>query len=304
MLVLLNKMLLLLLLMSLGYVGARKKLLTPEFTKGASWLTMNVFLTATILNAAFAGATELGLAEIGRVLLFFTLSFGFCYALSFALTRLLRIDRERAPVFELLVSVVNNMYVGLPVVQLLYGPGRPAVYMAISCLPFNFLLFSYGVWRLRGGGKGAVRWRDMLSVPMISTLVTLVLILLRPPVPGVIKDMASTISGATVPLSMIVIGSSLGRVSLLDAFREKSLYLASFLRLIAAPVLVWLLLGSLCGEKLLADTMVITAACPSGVLVSILSIQYGQDVEYASKGVLMSTALSMLTIPALVALLL
>ena len=103
---------------------------------------------------------------------------------------------------------------------------------------------------------------------------------------------------------MVVIGSSLGRVNLLDAFREKSLYLASLFRLILVPLLAWPLLCLVTGDEILRATALVFCACPSGVLVSILAIQYGRDVEYASKGVLLSTALSMLTIPLLVALLL
>ena len=303
--VLFNKMLLFLVLMALGYVGARRGLLKPDFTKGLSWLTMNVLLSATILNAAFSGSAELSLGEIGTVLLLFTLAFAFCYALSALVTRLLRVKGEKAPIFELLISVVNSIYVGLPVLQAIYpGVQRVVIYMAVSCLPFNFILFSYGVWRLRGGGKGAVRWKDMLSLPMLATLLSLPVLLLRPTIPAALREITGTIAGATVPMSMIVIGAALGKVRLVDAFTDGTLYLMSFLRLILVPVLIWLLLGLLRQEKLLSDAILVTLACPSGVLVSILSIQYGKDAEYASKGVLLSTALSMLTIPLLVWLLL
>lgn len=302
--VLFNKMLLFLVLMALGYVGARRGLLKPDFTKGLSWLTMNVLLSATILNAAFSGSAALSLGEIGLVLLLFTLAFALCYALSALVTRLLRIDREKAPIFELLISVVNSIYVGLPVLQVLYPEGRVVIYMAISCLPFNFILFSYGVWRLRGGQKGSIRWKDMLSMPMIATLFSLPLFLLHPPIPAVLREITGTIAGATVPMSMIVIGAALGRVRLVDAFTDASLYLANLFRLVLVPVLIWFIMAKTPVDKVLADSVIVTMACPSGVLVSILAIQYGKDAEYASKGVLLSTALSMLTIPALAALLL
>ena len=303
--VLFNKMLLFLVLMALGYVGARRGLLKPDFTKGLSWLTMNVLLSATILNAAFSGSAALSLGEIGTVLLLFTLAFALCYALSALVTRLLRIDREKAPIFELLISVVNSIYVGLPVLQAIYpGVQRVVIYMAVSCLPFNFILFSYGVWRLRGGQKGSIRWKDMLSMPMIATLFSLPLFLLHPPIPAVLREITGTIAGATVPMSMIVIGAALGRVRLVDAFTDASLYLANLFRLVLVPVLIWFIMAKTPVDKVLADSVIVTMACPSGVLVSILAIQYGKDAEYASKGVLLSTALSMLTIPALAALLL
>lgn len=305
MLVLLNKMLLFLVLMALGYLGARKGLLKPDFTKGLSWLTMSVLLPATILNAVFSASSGLSLGEIGQVLGVFAFAFAFCYALGYLATRLLRRKGERAPVFELLVSGMNSMFVGLPVLQALYpGNQQVVLYMAISCLPFNFILFSYGVWRLRGGGHGAVRWRDMLSPPMLTTLLALPLLLLHPPIPAVLREITGAIAGATVPMSMIVIGSSLGKVKLSRALTDGSLYLASLFRLLLAPVLCFLVLDRLPIDSVLEHAAIITVACPSATLVSILAIQYGKDAEYASEGVLLSTALSMLTIPALVALLL
>lgn len=302
--VLINKMLLFLVLMALGYAAARSGRLTPAFTKDASWLAMNVFMTATILYSAMGDTGDVTLAETGQVLLIFSGAMLLGYALAFVLARLLRLPPDRAPVFELLMAVMNPLYIGLPVVQLLYGQ-RAVLYLTINNLPFNVLLFGYGVWRLRGGrdgAKGGSSWKNLLSVPMVATILSLLIFLLRIPVPSAIRDLAGTMAGATVPLSMVVIGSSLGRVRLADAFTEKSLYAVGAVRLLLLPLLTWLLLPLVTGNELLRNTVFITCACPSGVMVSILAIQYGRDAEYASKGVLLTTALSMLTIPALVAL--
>ncbi len=304
--VLINKMLLFLALMALGYLGARRGRLSPAFTKDASWLAINVFMVATILYSAMGDAGDVTLAETGQVLLVFTGAMLLGYAVAFALTRLLRIPEDKAPVFELLIAVMNPLYIGLPVVQLLYGQ-RAVLYMAINNLPFNFLLFSYGAWRLRGGGSGeksAVRWRDMLSAPMIATLLSLLIFLLRIPIPAAVRDLTGTISGATIPLSMVVIGSSLGRVRLVEAFTEKELYLVTAVRLVLLPLLAWLLLPLVTGNELLRNTVFITCACPSAIMISILCIQYGKDAAYSSKGILLDTLLSIATIPALVALLL
>ena len=50
----------------------------------------------------------------------------------------------------------------------------------------------------------------------------------------------------------------------------------------------------------LLGAMVIIAGCPSAVMVTVLAIQYGRDAEYSSKGILLNTVLSMVTMPALV----
>ena len=101
-------------------------------------------------------------------------------------------------------------------------------------------------------------------------------------------------------MSMLVIGSSLGRVSLLDAFREKELYFVSLARLVLVPLLTLPVLKLVTADPVLLGAMVIIAGCPSAVMVTVLAIQYGRDAEYSSKGILLNTVLSMVTMPALV----
>ena len=107
-------------------------------------------------------------------------------------------------------------------------------------------------------------------------------------------------NGATMPMSMIVIGASLGSVSLLDAFKNGKLYLASAVRLLLIPVLTWLICRFLTNDPVLLMTMVIVAACPSAVVVTVLCVQYGRDSVYTAEGTLQNTVFSMLTIPLIV----
>ena len=103
-----------------------------------------------------------------------------------------------------------------------------------------------------------------------------------------------------MPLSMIVIGSSLGSVGLLDAFRNWKLYIMCLIRLLICPLLVWLLTGLVTQDIVLRVTSTIIAASPSGVVVSVLAIQYDRDAVFTSEGILLSTVFSMLTIPLVV----
>lgn len=303
MLPLIQKLLIFVVLMLVGYVGSRRGMLGPDFARSASKLTLNVFMSATILYSVVNHPPTLTGADLAYALLVCFLVLLLGYLVSALVTRLLPLNKEHAPLFELLISVMNPMFVGLPVAELLLG-SQGVFYIALSNVFFNLLLFTYGVWRLRAGERSALRLKDILSVPLLVTLLSVIVFALRLPCPAVIRDLLATVSPATVPMSMVVIGASLGRVSLLDAFREKSLYLVSLLRLIVMPLLTWLMFRLLPAEPVLRAAMLIMSACPSGVIVSILSIQYGKDTEYASKGILLDTALSMLTIPLIVSFLL
>lgn len=297
---LLTKMVIFVVLMVIGYIGARTKLLNDEFTKAASKLTLNVFMSATILNSVIANPPELSGGELAEVMLACFVSIGFGYLLSALIVRLLPFNRERKPLMELLISVTNTMFIGVPVAEPVFG-AQAVFYIAMSCIPFNVLLYTYGVWRMNQSGERVkLHLKDMVSVPLIATLAALLIFVVKIPMPAVAKELCSTLSAATMPMSMLVIGSSLGRVSLLDAFKEKSLYFVSLMRLVLVPLLTLPVLRLITADPVLLGAMVIIAGCPSGIVVTVLAIQYGRDAEYTSKGILLNTVLSMVTLPALV----
>lgn len=297
---LLTKMVIFVVLMVIGYIGARTKLLNGEFTKAASKLTLNVFMSATIINSVIANPPQLSGGELAEVMLACCVSIGLGYLLSALMVRLLPFNRERKPLMELLISVTNTMFIGVPVAEPVFG-SQAVFYIAMSCIPFNVLLYTYGVWRMNQSGERVkLHLKDMVCVPLIATVAALLIFVLDIPVPAVAKELCSTLSAATMPMSMLVIGSSLGRVSLLDAFKEKSLYFVSLVRLVLVPLLTLPVLRLITADPVLLGAMVIIAGCPSGIVVTVLAIQYGRDAEYTSKGILLNTVLSMVTLPALV----
>lgn len=301
--VLIPKMIVFVVLMVIGYLCAKTNFAGREFTKDASKMVINVFMTATIINSVLVSDARLSGGELLQVMLVLCMCVGVCWVLAAISCRLVGLG-DKAPLFELLIAVMNNMFIALPVVETLFG-SQAVFYCSLSCIPFNILLYTFGIYRLQGGeGKGSVRLRDIFSVPLLATLAALVIFLLQPPVPPVVKELASTMSAATMPLSMIVIGSSLGSVSLLDAFKKGKLYLMCVLRLLLCPLLVWLLAGLITEDLMLRVTATIIAAAPSGVVVSVLAIQYDRDAVFTSEGVLLSTVFSMLTIPLIVSVIL
>ena len=287
-------------LMLAGYAGARKKILCPGFAKSLSWLVMDVFLSCTILNSVTSGDLDISSAQLVKVILLLSLVMLISYAFGALVARVFFKGRENTPVFELLISVMNNIFIGLPIAEALYG-ATAVLYCALSCIPYNLLLYSYGVWRLRSGkalgGGAAFKIKDVFTVPLFATLAALLIFIFDIQLPYILRELISTTASATMPASMIVIGATLGGIPLTEAFREKWVYLLCALRLVILPALTWLVLSQLTQDALLLKTCVLLAACPSGVVVTVLSLQYDYDASYSSKGILVGTMLSMITLP-------
>lgn len=293
---LLTKMALFVVVIAIGMFGSKKKILGPEFSKGLSWLLVNIFIVAAIINSVITmDASSLTLRELGLIMLISALCFVLMYALSALIVRLLPVENEKKPQLEMLMASVNNLFVTLPVVETVYG-SKGAFIIAIGCIPFNLLLFSYGTARLRGKGT-KFRIKDVLSAPLLATVAGLLIFMLDVPVPDALRSIISSIGAATVPLSMLLVGASLGRVSVKDALRDKSMYMLAAARFLVIPAIVWFVMRFVSSDPMIVDSMVITAASPSAIIVTALSLQAGRSGEYSSEGILVTTLLSMLTLP-------
>ena len=296
---LLGKMLVFAVLMLIGYLMARRGVIGPAFTRTASSLVLNVFMVGTILNSMISTGAERDLSNLPEIILMTFMMTLIGYATAWIVTRLVRIEPANAPSFEILMGVGNSMFIALPIAGALYGAYAVFI-VSLSCIPFNVFLYSYGVWRIRGTETGKLRVKDMFSIPLIATLLGLLILLLNLSVPKVIVDIFSSLSGATMPMSMMVIGASLGSVSLLDAFRNPKLAILSAVRLILIPILTWVICRFLTDDPVLLMTCMIIAASPSAVIVSVIAIQYGRDGVFASEAVQHSTICSIVTIPLLI----
>ena len=288
-------------LMLAGYAGARKNILCPGFAKSLSWLVMDVFLSCTILNSVTSGDLDISGAQLIKVILMLSLVMLISYALGALTSRILFKGRENTPVFELLISVMNNIFIGLPIAEALYG-ATAVLYCALSCIPYNLLLYSYGVWRLRSGkaignGSSAFKIKDVFTVPLFATLAALLIFIFNIQLPYILHELISTTASATMPASMIVIGATLGSIKIADGFKERYVYLISLMRLVIIPAAVWFVVGLLSTDAMLVATCTIIAACPSAVVVSILALQNDYDAAFSSNAVLVTTALSMISLP-------
>ena len=286
------KMAMLVLIMLLGYLCARIGITGPEFNQRVTPLVMNVLLTATILNSVLSVPDFTG-RDIVDYVLVLTAATVLQVVMAWFLPR-----SEDVGATRLVTAFGNVGFVGLPVVAAIFGDEM--VFFASLCnIPFNLALYSIGAAQLSGTDGARFDWRKVLNMPVIATLLSVVLLLSRIHVPAVIADTISTLAGATIPLSMLIIGTSLGAISVRAALTDWRVYAVSAVRLLVCPLLTWLVLRPFVSGVLLGIP-VLLAACPSAMVVTALCLQYERSDAFASKCIFLSTVLSAVTIPLLI----
>ena len=236
--------------------------------------------------------------EVVDYILVMTVMVAIQIAVAWFLPRLLRTHGEDVATTRLSAAFGNVGFVGLPVVAAIFGDEM--VFFASLCnVPFNLALYSIGAAQLAGGSGARFDWRQVLNMPVIATLLSVVLLLSRIHVPAVIADTISTLSGATIPLSMLIIGTSLGAVSVRAALTDWRVYAIAAVRLLVCPLLTWVVLRPFVSGDLLGIP-VLLAACPTAMVITALCLQYERSEAFASKCIFLNTILSAVTIPLLI----
>ena len=288
-------------LMLVGFLGVRRGVLSKAFSHTASFLIVNVFIVGTIFQSVCSGGEGISPAELPHIILMVTLMNTLCYVLGRLALRLFA--RGTGAPTELCIGVMNNLLIGLPILQSLYGP-TAVLFAGLTSIPFNITLYTYGVWQLSADTRGgALRLKDIFSPSVLATLAALVFFVFSLPVPGAVSRLMSACAGVTMPLSMIVIGVTMGSENLTAALRDRRVYAIALFRLVLAPLATFLLLRMLTDNALLLKSCVVIAGCPTGIVVPILSLQYGHDASLPSNCVIVTTLLSLVTLPILLLLL-
>ena len=291
-------------LMLVGFLGVRRGVLTRAFSRTASFLIVNVFIVGTIFQSVCSGGEGISPAELPHIILMVVLMNTLCYVLGRVALRLFSRGADAGAPTELCIGVMNNLLIGLPILQSLYGP-TAVLFAGLTSIPFSLTLYTYGVWRLSAQTRsgGALRLKDIFSPSVLATLAALVFFLFSLPVPGAVSRLMSACAGVTMPLSMIVIGITMGSENLTAALRDRRVYAIALFRLVLAPLVTFLLLRMLTDNALLLKSCVVIAGCPTGIVVPILSLQYGHDASLPSNCVIVTTLLSLVTLPILLLLL-
>ena len=209
-----------------------------------------------------------------------------------------RASEDEKGIYKLMTTFNNIGFMGFPVIAAVYG-NEALLYAAIFTLPFNVLIYTYGIAMVRGKdaeGEG-FQWKRICNIGVVSCLVAVVLYLSSAPVPGFVRTTVGGLSGLTGPLSMMVIGISLSSISLRELFLDKKLLSYAAVKLLVIPVIGTLIIKQFITDELLTAVCMIMLATPVASMAVMLAGQYDRNIELASKGVAITTILSVITIP-------
>lgn len=294
-----NQIAIIFLLMLLGALINRLGFMHSQTSSDLTNILLNIVSPCLIINAfeqpySSDRIQQLLLAGVG-VLLFYLLEI---IIASVIFHKIKDSNLQRILKYGCIFS--NAGFMGVPLASALFG--KIGVFFAVVSLAgFNIFNWTYGVSLFNSANKHKNKLfklkMALLNPNIIAIVAGLLLFVSSISLPHVISQTVSYVGMINTPLSMIVIGNSLGNIKLQKEARNFSLWLAVALRNLFFPVLALIIFRFLGVTGVALDTTIIMMACPVAGIVFLFTLQNNDDVAPAITLMSVSTILSLITIP-------
>ncbi len=301
-LVLVNKIASLALIMFMGWMLGKFRILNDEASKAISKLLLYLVIPCVIINSFQVDYTPD--VRNGLLLAFFAAT-AICVFLLLAghfLKWLLHLD----PVEQMSVTYPNVGNLVIPLVSAILGEDW-VIYTSAFIVVQTILFWSHGKAVLCGDREFQFK-KIFGSINMISVFVGMALFFTGIRLPALLQDVTDSVGNMIGPLSMLVSGMLIGSLKLRQLVSYKRVWLIVFLRLIVLSLCAMLLIkysgitGLIPNGKEVLLVTVLGAVAPSATSTTNLAQVHNKDARYACAINVITTILCVLTIPVMVAL--
>lgn len=288
-------MVVLFIIVILGFVLCKLGYMGDKFDKKFSSIVIDVTCPALILSSTMGEMPDrsliLPLIGVGFLTYILLLFFGFI------VPRFISKSRDEQGMIGFALMFANVGFIGYPIVSSIFGP-KAVFYAALLNMPNTFFIFTAGVMLVRGQYSLHQLNAKVLFCPsMVAAIAAALLVALNVHTPDVIARPMTMVGNITVPAALMIIGSSMARLPLRDIIGNGKVYVASFLRLIIVPLVVYAVFR-LCGVNDLVNNInTIVIAMPVASFGTMFCMKYGRNPALMTETTFITTVFSILTIP-------
>lgn len=199
----------------------------------------------------------------------------------------------------------NTGFMTIPFLQLMY-PDNPLIllYATAGITAFNIVSWTFGVYLLSGDKKTMSIKKAFFNPATLSFIFVLPLYLfninfIKYPLDG-LQNTIEIFSLMVGPLAMTIVGVELSDMTIKELFTDAKPYLATLIRLVISPILafslIWLisLFYDLSAIRL---NLITIAAMPAAINIILFCSRLGKPTKLPAKMVIISTIMSIITIP-------
>ena len=292
-------MVILLLLVVAGFISNKCGLTGGDFDRRLSNFIINVSCPSLILSSVMGDVVPDRRLIIPLLVVGF-LTYVALFGVAWLLPRYFVREAYMRGMYSFMLMFGNVGFIGYPVVASIFGP-QAVFYACLLNVPNTLFIFVVGtVFVLGGGGKLRFSPRTLYCPGMIASYLSIVIVAMGwEQVPRVVAEPLSLLGGITVPGALLVIGSSMANIGRSHMLGSPRIYVMAALRLMAIPVLIYALSALAGVDETVNRVNTVIIGMPVASYGTMFCLKYGRDETEMVRGTLVTTILSVVTIPLL-----
>ena len=282
-----------------GFILKKKKMVgedcMPALSKILLYVCQPCLSIYTFKNATFS--TEM----LGNIGIFALLAL-IVQILMLGIAYLLFKRKMQNPLYRIMTiacSLGNCAFFGIPILEALFPAEAPGllIYTSVYAIIMNIIGWTLGAAIISQNLKYVSARKVFLNPAMFSLLIAIPFFVFEIPLPETLDSMVSLIGRMATPISMLIMGMRLATMSFKQMFTTKQIYISLALKQFLMPLLALLMVAFLPLDGGLKAVLYIICCCPVASVVLNFSEILGEGQREAAAAVLLSTILSIVTLP-------
>lgn len=272
-------------------------------TQFLSWLSISVFLPASLIKSFSAPMTAQMLQEGSILILTGAVTLIFTFFLSYVVVRLLKLKIPSSNIVYFSLMFSNFGFVGVGIISSVYGD-LGLFYMTMYVLVMRFAYNSFGTAVMQRGvnDKDRLTFRQIfLNPPIIALVVGLFIMVFQIRFPAPVKASIDALAACLSPVGMLTVGMLTANFPLKAFFSNARVYVLVFLRLLGIPLLVTFVMWLIGFRGMMLTVSALTLALPAAANCCLLAERYNGDVMLGTQIVTITNTFSVITMPLVVA---
>ena len=289
----LNQILIMFILMAIGLICAKVKLIDEDMNKKLSsfiMLLVNpmiIFIsyqrdfTAELLNGLFL---SFGLAIVS-------------YAICIPIVHFIFRKKSEDNAIEKFACIYSNCgFIGIPLIQGIFGL-EGIFYLTAYLTIYNLLAWTHGMMVMSGKSDRKSFLMAFKSPAIIAVFLGFLFFILKITLPPIVAQPLTQLGNMNTPLAMIVAGVSVSQANVAKIVKNIRVYRILLIRLAILPLIIVFAFSFFKLPAILTGTIIIAAACPVGANTILFAYRYNRNHLYATELFVATTICSMISIP-------
>ncbi len=286
-------------LIGVGFLCGKKGILTDHSSKHITDIVLYI-VTPCVMVSAFQRKFSMEL--VGNIIIGVIFS-AVIIAISILIAKITFHDKNKVDnsVYKFATIFSNCGFMSLPLQKAILGDDG-WFYGSIFIAVFNIFLWTYGLVMMSGDKKQLSLKKLALNPGIVGVVIALILFVSGIELPYIVAKPIEYLSDLNTPLPMMVVGFYLSQANLKKAFTGAKIYLTLAVRLIIIPLIAVAAMTVLKIDPAITVSFTIACAAPTAATTTMFSAKFNRNVELSVSLVASTTIVSIITMPAVVAL--